>query len=140
MIQTKINDSTSLQCEELAIQSYFATLNQGQFELTAALFSDQGQLVPPFDSPVIGSPAIADYLKQEATDMKFQPRSATSKVLSNGQTDVEVRGQVSTSLFKVNVVWNFLLSSQGKIDLVKVNLIASMQELLRINPQGWQEN
>ncbi len=139
MLQTQIKDSTTFQCEELAIQSYFATLNQGQFELTVVLFSDQGQLVPPFDSPVIGQQAIADYLKQEAVDMKFQPRSATSQVLPNGNTDVEVRGQVSTSLFKVNVVWNFLLSDQGQIELVKVNLIASMQELLRINPQGWQE-
>ena len=139
MVQTKIKDSTIFQCEEFAIQSYFSTLNQGQFELTAALFSDQGQLVPPFDNAVIGQQAIAEYLQQEAVDMKFQPRSATSQVLPNGQTDVEVRGQVSTSLFKVNVVWNFWLSDQGKIDLVKVNLIASMQELLRINPQGWQE-
>ena len=139
MVQAKIKASTSFNCEEFAIQSYFSTLNQGQFELTAALFSDQGQLVPPFDSPVTGPQAIADYLKQEAVDMKFQPRSATSQVLPNGQTDVEVRGQVSTSLFKVNVVWNFWLSDQGKIALVKVNLIASMQELLRINPQGWQE-
>ncbi len=139
MVQTKIKDSTSFNCEDLAIRSYFSTINQGQFELTAALFSDQGQLVPPFDSPVTGPQAIANYLKQEAVDMRFQPRSATSQVLPNGKTDVEVRGQVSTSLFKVNVVWNFLLSSQGKIALVKVNLIASMQELLRINPQGWQE-
>ena len=139
MLQTQINDSTTFQSEELAIQSYFATLNQGQFELTAALFSNQGQLVPPFDSPVTGPQAIADYLNQEAVGMKFMPRSATSQVLPNGKTDVEVRGQVSTSLFKVNVVWNFLLSDQGEIDLVKVNLIASMQELLRINPQGWQE-
>ena len=140
MVQTKIKDSTSFNCEEFAIQSYFSTLNQGQFELTAALFSDQGQLVPPFDSPVTGPQAIANYLKQEAVDMKFQPRSATSQVLPNGKTDVEVRGQVSTNVFKVSVVWNFLLSSQGRIDLVKVNLMASMQELLRINPQGWQEN
>ncbi len=139
MLQTKINDSTLFICKELGVQSYFSTLNQGQFELTAALFSAQGQLVPPFDSPVISPQAIADYLKQEAVDMKFQPRSATSQVLPNGKTDVEVRGQVSTSLFKVNVVWNFLLSNQGKIALVKVNLIASMQELLRLNPQGWQE-
>ena len=140
MVQTKIKDSTSFNCEELAIQSYFSTLNQGQFELTAALFSNQGQLVPPFDSPVIGPLAIADYLKQEAVNMKFQPRSATSQVLPNGKTDVQVRGQVRTNVFKVSVVWNFLLSDQGKIALVKVNLIASMQELWRINPQGWQEN
>ncbi len=139
MIQTQINDSTTFKCEELAIQSYFATLNQGQFDLTAALFSDQGQLVPPFDSRVIGQQAIAEYLKQEAVDMKFQPLAATSQVLPNGQTDVEVRGLVSTSLFKINVVWNFLLSDQGQIDVVKVNLIASMQELLSINPQGWPE-
>ncbi len=72
--------------------------------------------------------------------MRFQPRSATSQVLPLGKTDVEVRGQVSTNVFKVSVVWNFLLSSQGRIDLVKVNLMASMQELLRINPQGWQDN
>ena len=139
MLQTQINNFTSFKCEDLAIRSYFSTLNQGQFELTAALFSNRGQLVPPFDSPVIGPQAIAEYLKQEAVGMKFQPRSATSQVLPNGKTDVEVCGQVSTSLFKVNVVWNFLLSGQGQIDLVRVNLIASMQELLRINPQGWQE-
>ena len=139
MIQTPINQSEVFQCKEFTIQSYFSTLNQGQFDSTAALFSEQGQLVPPFDSPVVGQQAIAEYLKQEAVDMKFQPRSATSQVLPGGKTDVKVRGQVSTSLFKVNVVWNFLLSDQGQINLVKVNLIASMQELLHINPQGWQE-
>ncbi|MGK7896864.1 MAG: ketosteroid isomerase family protein [Xenococcus sp. (in: cyanobacteria)] len=139
MIQTPINQSEVFQCKEFAIQSYFSSLNQGQFDLTSVLFSKQGQLVPPFDSPVVGQQAIAEYLKQEAVDMKFQPRSATSQVLPGGKTDVTVRGQVSTSVFKVNVVWNFLLSDQGQINLVKVNLIASMQELLRINPQGWQE-
>ena len=140
MVQSKIGKSDIFPREQFAIQSYFSTLNQGQFDLTAVLFSAQGQLLPPFDSPVVGQTAIADYLKQEATGMKFQPRAATSQVLPNGQTDVEVRGQVSTSLFTVNVVWNFLLSDQGTIEIVKVNLIASMQELLRINPQGRQES
>ncbi|ELS05507.1 NTF2 domain-containing protein [Xenococcus sp. PCC 7305] len=139
MLQTKTKEITAFKSENPAIESYFSTLNQGQFKLTAALFSDQGQLVPPFDSPVVGQQAIATYLSQEAAGMKFQPRSATSHVLANAKTDVEARGQVSTSLFTVNVVWNFLLSPQGEIELVKVNLIASMQELLRINPQGWQD-
>lgn len=138
MVQAKIKDSALFSCEEYGVKLYFSTLNQGQFDSTAALFSSQGQLAPPFDSPVIGQKAIAQYLKQEATDMKFQPRSATSNALPNGKTDVEVHGQVSTNLFKVNVVWNFLLSPQGQIDLVKVNLIASMQELLRINTQSRQ--
>ncbi len=138
MVQAKFQDSTSFRCEEYGIKSYFSTLNEGQFNSTAALFSSQGQLVPPFDSPVVGQNAIAAYLRQEAVGMLFQPHSTTSHALPNGKTNVEVCGQVSTNLFKVNVVWNFLLSPQGKIDLVKINLIASMQELLRISNQSRQ--
>lgn len=136
MIQTKINDSLSFKSETAAIESYYSTLNQGKFELAAALFSEQGQLIPPFDTPVIGQQAIANYLKQEATDMSFNPVSETSQLLANGQTDVEVRGKVNTSTFSVNVVWNFLLSSEGEIDLVKVNLLASLQELMHLRPKS----
>ncbi len=135
MIQTEINNSASFESKTTAITSYFSTLNQGKFELTAALFSEQGQLNPPFDPPVIGQLAIANYLNQEATDMSFNPVSETSQVLANEQRDVEVRGRVSTSAFSLNVVWNFLLSPDGEIDLVKVNLLASIQELMHLRPE-----
>jgi hypothetical protein len=82
-----------------------------------------GSIFPP---PVIGQLAIANYLEQEATDMSFNHVSETSQVLANEQRDVEVRGRVSTSAFSLNVVWNFLLSPDGEIDLVKVNLLASI--------------
>ena len=140
MVQNQISNRTSFKSEKTVIDSYFSTLNHEQFELTADLFSDQGQLIPPFETPVVGQQAIADYLKQEALDMIFEPFSETSQILPNGQTDVEVRGKVSTSLFKVNVVWNFLLSEKNKIDLVKVNLLASMQELLHLNPQNRKQH
>ncbi len=136
MIQTQINDSLSFKNETAAVESYYSTLNQEKFELTAALFSEHGQLIPPFDNPVIGQQAIANYLKQEATDMNFIPVSETSQLLANGQTDVEVRGKVNTSTFSVNVVWNFSLSAEGEIDLVKVNLLASLQELMHLRPKN----
>ena len=139
MIQTKINNSETYQSATRAIESYFATLNQEQFDLTAKLFSERGQLNPPFDTPIIGQAAIANYLKQEATDMSLQPVSETSQVLDNGQTDVEVRGKVSTSTFSVGVVWNFLISENGEIELVKVNLLASLKELLHLRPPGLKE-
>lgn len=135
MIQTKTNNLTTFQSAISSITSYFATLNQEQFDLTAQLFSEQGQLNPPFDTPLIGQAAIANYLKQEATDMSLQPASETSQTLDNGQTDVEVRGKVSTSTFSVGVVWNFLIAENGEIDLVKVNLLASLKELLHLRPQ-----
>ncbi|MEM6610944.1 MAG: ketosteroid isomerase family protein [Cyanobacteria bacterium P01_C01_bin.72] len=136
MIQSKIDDSLSFRNETAAIESYYSTLNRGKFELTAALFSEQGQLIPPFDTPVVGSQAIANYLKQEATDMSFNPVSETSQLLANGQTDVEVRGKVRTSTFSVNVVWSFLISAEGEIDLVQVNLLASLQELMHLRPKS----
>ena len=136
MIRTKTDDSFSFTNQTAAIESYYATLNQEKFELTASLFSKQGQLIPPFDAPVIGKQAIANYLKQEAADMSLNPVSETSQLLANGQTNVEVRGKVSTSTFSVNVVWNFLLSAEGEIDLVKVNLLASLQELMHLRPKS----
>ena len=135
MIQTKTKDLELYQSEVKSITSDFVTLNQEQFDLSAQLFSEQGQLIPPFDTPLIGQAAIANYLKQEATDMSLQPVSEASQVLDNGQTDVEVKGKVSTSTFSVGVVWNFLISESGEIDLVKVNLLASLKELLHLRPQ-----
>ncbi len=135
MIQTKTKDLELYQSEVKSITSYFVTLNQEQFDLTAQLFSEQGQLIPPFDTPLVGQAAISNYLKQEATDMSLQPVSEASQVLDNGQTDVEVKGKVSTSTFSVGVVWNFLISESGEIDLVKVNLLASLKELLHLRPQ-----
>ena len=139
MIQTKTKDLELYQSEVKSITTYFVTLNQEQFDLSAQLFSEQGQLIPPFDTPLIGQAAIANYLKQEATDMSLQPVTETSQVLDNGQTDVEVRGKVSTSTFSVGVVWNFLISEDGEIDLVKVNLLASLKELLHLKPPGLKE-
>ena len=135
MIQTKTNDLESYQSRTSAVETYFRTLNQGQLDLAAALFSEKGQLIPPFDSPVVGRQAIADYLKQEATDMNFYPTSETTQVLVDGRLEVKVKGKVSTSAFSVKVVWNFIITDV-KIDLVMVNLLASLQELINIRPEG----
>ena len=135
MIQTKTNDLESYQSLTSAVETYFRTLNQGQLDLAAALFSEKGQLIPPFDSPVVGRQAIADYLKQEATDMQFYPASETTQVLADGRLEVKVKGKVSTSAFSVKVVWNFTIAN-AEIDLVMINLLASLQELINIRPEG----
>ena len=135
MMQTQTNDLESYQSRTSAVETYFRTLNQGQLDLTAALFSEKGQLIPPFDSPVVGRQAIADYLKQEATDMNFYPTSETTQVLVDGRLEVKVKGKVSTSAFSVKVVWNFIVAD-AEIDLVMVNLLASLQELINIRPEG----
>lgn len=47
-------------------------IQQGHFAQTASLFVASGQLIPPFDTPVVGPEAIRAYLQQEAAGMQIQ--------------------------------------------------------------------
>ena len=131
------------------IQRYFDTLNGRAFEQTAALFAPDGQLVPPFEKPIQGRDAIAQYLTAEASEMTFTP--SESELLAPDVEEGEpaciqtwiVKGKVKTSLFTVNVAWQFELSMtaletrennssiQPSIQTVKIKLIASLNELLK---------
>ncbi len=113
---------------------YFETLNAGDFEATANLFADDGVLHAPFEEPIIGSISIATYLKKEARGMQLEPQQGVSKILEDGNVEVQVSGRVQTSVFGINVAWLLLLNSDQEILSVTVKLLASPQELLNLRP------
>lgn len=120
---------------EPTVLRYFETLNAGELEATAALFAADGAMHPPFESAMLGPNAIAAYLKQEAQDMKLEPKQAVTKVLDNEQIQVQVTGKVQTSWCGVNVSWLFVLSHEHKILAATVKLLASPQELLSMKKE-----
>ena len=125
-----------LETAETAIQRYFALFNQGEFQQVAQLFAAEGQLYPPFESPVVGTAAIAAYLVKEADGMKLEPSTVEVSPLEGDRQQVNVRGKVTALVFTVNVAWSFVLTSKNEIELVRVDLLASLEELLKIRPSG----
>jgi Nuclear transport factor 2 (NTF2) domain len=117
---------------EPVIAQYFESLNAADFALTASLFAEQGVMIPPFDDPQQGPEAIAHYLDAEARGMQLHPLNGTSTVLDNGDVEINVAGKVQTSLFGVHVAWYFVLDSEAKILAVRVKLLASLEELLKL--------
>ncbi len=117
--------------EEPVIINYFATINQGKFVETAALFAEEGKLLAPFEKPIIGKEAIATYLSKEAKGMKLLPHQGIHESTEDDLVEIiKVTGQVKTSLFSVNVAWHFCLNSDQQITTAKIKLLASPQELL----------
>ncbi|MFP4692419.1 MAG: nuclear transport factor 2 family protein [Halothece sp.] len=115
------------------VETYFQRLNAQDFQGVAQLFVSNGELHPPLEEPVIGSSAIAQYLQTEATGMKLFPQKGNEKLLEDGTTEVYLKGCVKTTLFNVNVAWQFLLNTeQDKLLAVAVKLLASWEELAQI--------
>ncbi|MBW4654375.1 MAG: nuclear transport factor 2 family protein [Kaiparowitsia implicata GSE-PSE-MK54-09C] len=131
VIESLTFDSTP---KEQTLSRYFATLNAGDFQATAALFAPDGMLNPPFEAALTGPEAIALYLSQEANGLQLQPLKKTSELLEDGsdRCKYDVLGSVQTSLFTVNVCWLFVLNSQAEICSVNVKLLATMKELLQL--------
>ena len=125
-----INNST--------IINYFATINREEFVETAALFIENGELLAPFEKPIIGRKAIASYISQEAKGMKLLPKQEICESTEDNTERVEVIGKVKTSLFTVNVAWFFNLNQEQEIITVKIKLLASPQELLGLKQQSPQ--
>ncbi|WP_416670890.1 ketosteroid isomerase family protein [Egbenema bharatensis] len=130
-----VDDVSRFSVEKLVIERYFSMLNQGQFQDTAALFAADGVLFPPFDEPVVGQAAIVAYLNQEAEGMHITPKRFAFEVLPDRQIQVQVGGQVRLLVFEVSVSWVFVVNAQGKIEQVRVNLLASLEELLHLRSQ-----
>ncbi len=120
---------------EPTILRYFETMNSGNFDATATLFTADGTLKAPFESPFVGQEAIAAYLHQEAQSMKLEPRQGIAETLEE-HTQVQVSGTVQTSWCGVNVSWLFVLNQQHKIAAATVKLLASPQELLNMQKKG----
>ena len=116
--------------EESTVIDYFATINQEKFESTAALFAEGGELLAPFEKPIVGQKAIASYLAKEAKGMELRPKSASYEPIENNSRAIKIVGKVKTPLFSVNVGWYFKLNQSQEITSVKIKLLASPQELL----------
>lgn len=126
---------SGLDAETQLIGQYFALFNLGKFQQAAQLFEENGQLYPPFESPVVGPEAIATYLIEEADGMQAEPLSAevlSSDVEASDKDGIQIKvwGQVKAMVFQVKVAWEFHLTEHHKIQSVRVNLLASLGELL----------
>jgi len=114
---------------EAAIVDYFTTFNQAAFTQTASLFAETGELLAPFEKPIVGRDKIAAYLYKEAKGMSVLPKRGICEANADSK-DYIVKGKVKTSLFTVNVAWYFTLNEDGQIGVAKIKLLASPQELL----------
>jgi hypothetical protein len=117
---------------EPVILRYFESLNAGEFDETASLFAPDGVMQPPFESGIVGSNAIATYLKQEAQGIKAEPRQGIAENLDNNQIEFQVSGKAQTTWCGVNVMWLFILNQERQIQFTKIKLLASPQELLSL--------
>ncbi|MBD2509945.1 nuclear transport factor 2 family protein [Nostoc muscorum FACHB-395] len=117
---------------ETSVLRYFQTLNAGEFEATAALFVADGVMRPPFESDIVGTDAIAAYLKQEGQNVKAYPNTAIAETLETGEIQIQVAGKAQTSWCSVNVLWLFILNQQRQIFYTRIKLLASPQELLSL--------
>jgi hypothetical protein len=118
--------------DESVILQYFMTLNEGNFDATSQLFTDEGMLQPPFEAMVVGPDAIAAYLAQEAKGFILLPQQGAETGVENGDTEFLVVGRVQTPWFTVNVSWTFIVNTKKQLVLAKVNLLASLQELMHM--------
>lgn len=124
--------SVSVSLAEPTIQAYFDTLNAQNFQATAGLFAAEGQLLPPFESAIVGRDAIFAYLETEAPGMTALPQAEIRGDSTPERSSISVVGKVQTTLFMVNVRWQFLLNPQSEILSVKIKLLASLQDLLHL--------
>ena len=117
---------------EPRIFQYFQTMNAGQYDLTAALFAENGIMYPPFEEAIIGTEAIANYLHKEARGIKVHPRQGIIGNTESGNCRFQITGKVETPLFGVNALWDFDLNEKKEIASTKIKLLASPKELLSI--------
>ncbi|MEB3883854.1 nuclear transport factor 2 family protein [Lyngbya sp. CCY1209] len=120
--------------EEETVRRYFETMNGERFRDTAALFCEDGVLEAPLEETAVGPEAIATYLQAEAKGMTLQPKDVRIEPLEGDRLLVQVLGRVKTSLFSVNVGWQFVLNADRKIAVTTVRLLASPQEMLNLRP------
>ena len=114
------------------IEQYFDSFNQGNFEQTANLFDQAGQLMPPFEGPIVGPTEIQTYLQKKAANMEAMPRQWSIDQSASDQWQVDVFGQVKAIVFQVNVNWQFAVTPDGEIGAARVKLVASPKELLSL--------
>lgn len=123
-------DSTIIEIE--TVRQYFETFNAGAFEATARLFAVDGVMHAPFRVDVAGRDAIATYLSTEAKGMQAVPQDMTTLTRADGSLESHVTGFAKFAGLKVKIAWIFHLNEAQAIVEVRIKLIASAQELLKM--------
>jgi Nuclear transport factor 2 (NTF2) domain len=121
--------------ENATIAQYFQALNDGEFGDVGELFALDGVLCPPFHSEITGKDAIVSYLQQEAEGLCISPTHYSFQPLDAGEIEHIVMGKVQTSLLSVNASWQIVLDKDSKIRLVRIKLLASLADLLKVRTQ-----
>lgn len=114
-----------------AIASYFTALDQQDYATAAACFTSTGQLIPPFETGITGSGAIARYLCKEALGMTFK----IEEVQPQGENHYYLRGKACSSWFNLSIAWDIDLNGEGAIAQLHIHLLAKPEELLILGPR-----
>ncbi|AFZ60848.1 Red carotenoid-binding protein [Anabaena cylindrica FACHB-243] len=121
---------------EPAVLGYIEAMNADNFDAAIALFTPDGALQPPFQKPIIGTQAIAKYMREEAQGLNMMPQQGICEVRGDGSKQLKITGVVQTPWFGVtvgmNIAWRFLINPEGKIFFVAIDMLASPQELLQL--------
>ncbi len=137
VIEHSINNNINLQelSKESVVNSYFEMMNQWRFEEVSILFATSGILAPPFISQQKGREAINNYLHQYAQGIILFPNNRQFQPFPNGQTQIDVYGQVKNFGFEAKVGWTFLLSPKNEINLLQIKLLVSLGEFKKLRHQ-----
>jgi hypothetical protein len=122
--------------DNFTVLSYMETMNAFDFEAAVSLFAEDGALQPPFQRPIVGKESILVYMREECQGLKLMPEQGISEAVEGGFTQIKVTGKVQTPWFGasvgMNLAWRFLLTPQGKIFFVAIDLLASPKELINL--------
>ena len=116
------------------ILSYMNYLNANDFDALIELFLEDGALQPPFQRPIVGKEAVLRFFREDCQNLKLIPSKGVSEPAADGYSQIKVTGKVQTPWFGggvgMDIAWRFLLSPEGKIFFVAIDLLASPKELL----------
>jgi len=136
---TEVDKRTQVQIAGVTsetVLSYMNNLNANDFDTLIELFTLDGALQPPFQRPIVGREAVLQFFKEECQNLKLIPEQGVSEPADGGYTQIKVTGKVQTPWFGagvgMNMAWRFLLTPEGKIFFVAIDLLASPKELINL--------
>jgi Orange carotenoid protein, N-terminal/Nuclear transport factor 2 (NTF2) domain len=119
------------------VSDYMNNLNANDFDKLIELFTPDGALQPPFQRPIVGKDAVLRFFREDCQNLKLIPERGVSEPADGGYTQIKVTGKVQTPWFGagvgMNMAWRFLLTPEGKIFFVAIDLLASPKELLNLS-------
>jgi len=118
------------------VNAYMDLLNANDFDQLIQLFLADGALQPPFQKPIVGRDGILSFFREECQHLRLLPERGFAEPTEGNFTQIKVTGKVQTPWFGasvgMNVAWRFLLSPDGKIYFVAIDLLATPAELLKL--------